>query len=245
MGDAAMLNIGFPEWFIVTMIIFLLFSPDKLSEIFKSGKGKKRDELVHPAEGDLRDEKVIIDLALNPSALISQRIGALVRHSAIGKCENVSELMDLAINDPNENIRAQAVIALRPCPSIEVIQILGKILSEDPHAHVRCSAAIILGTSPSKLSVEYLLNKLRDPHESFHVWAYSVRSLASLNLESALIGMKAILSDPEVPMDVRNCCQMALNLTEGLPQTGSQINRWNKATAFEKILGRTMRKQTA
>jgi HEAT repeat protein len=211
-------------------------------------KGKKQDEQAHPAEGDSREEKAIarssqIDLALNPSAPILLRIGALVKHSAIGKCEFASELVDLAINDPNENIRAQAVIALSPCQSIEVIRILGKILSEDPHVHVRCSAAIVLGTRRSEVSVKFLLHKLHDSRESFHVWAYCIRSLASLNLDSALVGMKAILSDQEAPLDVRNCCQIALNLTKKLggQQTDSHIDPWDKATAFQKILGRAMK----
>lgn len=252
MGDAVMLGLGFPEWFIVAAIIFLLFSPDRLSESFKVLRGKKQEEQAPPAKGDSANENAHapitkIDLALDPSVPILQRIGVLVRHSAIGKCEYISELVDLAINDPNENIRAQAVIALQACPSMDLIQVLGKILSEDPHVHVRCSAAIALGTKPSEVSVKFLLRKLRDSNEDFHVWAYCVRSLVSLNLESALVNMKAILSDPEAPLDVRNCCHIALNLTEqvALTQMDSQIRTWAKATSFQKILGRTMKKRRA
>lgn len=246
-----MLGIEFPQWFIVAAIIFLLFSPNKLFEGFNALRGKNQEEQALPAKGNSGNENANaliakIGLALDPSAPMLQRIGVLVSHSAVGKCEYVSELVELANNDPNENIRAQAVIALSPCQSMDIIQVLGKILSEDPHVHVRCSAAIVLGSRPSELSVKFLLRKLRDPNEDFYVWAYCVRSLVNLNLESALVGMKAILSDPEAPFDVRNCCRIALYLNKqvALTQMDSQIDAWDKAMAFQKILGRTMKGHT-
>lgn len=183
-----------------------------------------------------------IALAFDVSASLPRRIGALIQLAVSDPCDYISRLIGLALNDLNENIRGQAVIALNPCKSTETTQLLRTILSQDPSAHVRCCAAIVLGSSCSDIATEFLLERLQTPSEDFHVWAYCVRSLLTLNTASALNSLKRMLGDPTVPQEVRNCCLVALATVDSSGLLKKNLNNWSKLASFQRMLSRTAKK---
>ncbi|MHA2232164.1 MAG: HEAT repeat domain-containing protein [Candidatus Hodarchaeales archaeon] len=184
-----------------------------------------------------------IAMAFDLSVPISQRIGVLVKLAASSTCDHISRLIDLALHDLNENIRGQAVIALKSCKSPEITKLLGKILSQDSSVHVRCCAAIVLGSSCSEIAVGFLLERLQTPSEAFHVWAYCVRSLLSLRTAKSLNSLKIILEDPNMPQEVRNCCHAALTTVDSSALLKMNMSKWSNLASFQRMLSRTAKKK--
>lgn len=155
----------------------------------------------------------LIHIATTEEETVALRRSAMVYLSSLGRRKVYTTLKNLALNDPDPEIRIGAISAFTVAPSKRAFNLLTKIIVQDSSSQVRGMATRAIASIPQidkELTYTLLLSKLTDIGEDTIVRAYAAEGLGYLKDKRAMEIIIRNLSH-EAP-EIRYMCAFALGL---------------------------------